>query len=114
MKGKVISLHVLMARSKLQVSLVHFGFKTIIIMSDSSTTMAESGFCISSASKAFLRSVRRFATECYPNFLSLRFSEHVAIFYYNENSNCFCGQLCVFKGSNSCRNASLDVITRYN
>lgn len=104
-----------MVRRKLQASLAHFGFKTIIIiMSDSSTTVAESEFCLSSASKTFLRTVRGFATECYLKFLSPRFSEHVAIFYYNKNCDCFCSQLRVFKGSDSRRNASLDVITCYN
>lgn len=82
-------------------------------MFNSSTVMAQSGFCISSASKTFLRSARGFATERYLKFLSPRFSEHVAIFYY-KNCDRFCSQLRVFKGSDSCRNASPDVLTCHN
>lgn len=83
-------------------------------MFDSSTVMGQSGFCISSASKTFLRSATGFATERYLKFLSPRFSEHVAIFYYNKNCDRFCSQLRVFKGSDSCRNASPDVLTCHN
>jgi len=79
-------------------------------MFDASTTVAESELCLSSASKTFLRSVRGLATECCLEFLSLSFSEHVAIFCYNKSWDCFCSQLRVFKGSDSCRNASLHVI----